>query len=453
MNRQQTKLPLSLLLAYGCIALPLSTIGLPLSIYLAPFYAGELGLPLAALGTAMVLARLVDVVVDPMIGIISDRWRPSVGRRKIWLPIGVLLLVLGSWMLFQPEKGVGIGYFFGWTTVMYLGFTATKLPFEAWGAELSPDYKERTRVATFRQAYSLIGLVVATLIPAFVLMRGGATTADVLAGMSWIIIILLPLAAMLTFLVVPDHSPAEQKTGETIWRQWRPLWRNGPFRMIALALFIAYIAETARVTITLFFARDVIGVTNIGAVYVYYFVAGLVAVPFWGWFGNRIGKHRALMVAFSLLIIINSSMFFLAKGQTDLFTAMFIAKGLCFGALELLPAAMIADTVDIDVAQTKRQRQGLFFAIVGIVVKLGQAFGQGLSLNLLGLAGYDAAGSNTEAAISSLRLLYAIMPNLLLLLSLWLLSRYILSAHRHARLRTALERRDLHMQRRDTGTA
>jgi glycoside/pentoside/hexuronide:cation symporter, GPH family len=453
MNRQQTKLPLSLLLAYGCIALPLSTIGLPLSIYLAPFYAGELGLPLAALGTAMVLARLVDVVVDPMIGIISDRWRPSVGRRKIWLPIGVLLLVLGSWMLFQPEKGVDIGYFFGWTTVMYLGFTATKLPFEAWGAELSPDYKERTRVATFRQAYSLIGLVVATLIPAFVLMRSGATTADVLAGMSWIIIILLPLAAMLTFLVVPDHSPAEQKTGETIWRQWRPLWRNGPFRMIALALFIAYIAETARVTITLFFARDVIGVTNIGAVYVYYFVAGLVAVPFWGWFGNRIGKHRALMVAFSLLIIINSSMFFLAKGQTDLFTAMFIAKGLCFGALELLPAAMIADTVDIDVAQTKRQRQGLFFAIVGIVVKLGQAFGQGLSLNLLGLAGYDAAGSNTEAAISSLRLLYAIMPNLLLLLSLWLLSRYILSAHRHARLRTALERRDLHMRRRDTGTA
>lgn len=443
MNRQQTRLPLTWLLAYSCVALPLSTIGLPLSIYLAPFYAGELGLPLAALGAAMVLARLVDVVVDPMIGVLSDRWRPSVGRRKIWLPIGVSLLALGSWMLFQPSKGVGIGYFFGWTTVMYLGFTATKLPFEAWGAELSTDYRERTRVATFRQAFGLVGLVVATLVPAFVLMRDGATTADVLSGMSWIIVGILPLAATLAFFTVPDKSPAEKSSGESLWRQWRPLWRNGPFRIIALAMFIGYIAETARVTITLFFARDAIGVENIGAVYVYYFIAGLAGVPFWGWLGNRIGKHRALMVAFVFLIIFNTAIFFLEKGQTGAFTALFIAKGLCFGSLELLPAAMIADTVDVDVARTRRQRQGLFFAVIGIVVKLGQALGQGLSLNLLGLVGFAAAGGNDEAAITSLRLIYAIFPNLLLLVCLWLLSRYVLTAKRHGRLRAAIERRDL----------
>lgn len=430
------------LLAYGCIALPLSTIGLPLSIYLAPFYSGELGLPLAALGAAMVLARLVDVIVDPMIGVLSDRWRPSVGRRKVWLPIGVSLLVLGAWMLFQPGTGVGVGYFFLWTTVMYVGFTATKLPFEAWGAELSSDYKERTRIATFRQGFSLVGLIVATLVPAFVLMREGATTADVLTGMSWIVIILLPIAATIAFLVVPDTSPAEKSSGKSLWKQWRPLWRNGPFRIIALAMFIGYIAETARVTITLFFARDAIGVENIGAVYVYYFIAGLAGVPFWGWLGNRIGKHRALMVAFMCLIILNTAIFFLEKGQTTTFTALFIAKGLCFGSLELLPASMIADTVDIDVARTRRERQGLFFAVTGIVVKLGQALGQGLSLNLLGLVGFAAAGGNDEATVTSLRLIYAIFPNLLLLVCLWLLSRYILTAKRHGRLRAAIERRD-----------
>ena len=174
MNRKDSRLPLWLIVAYGCIAMPLSTIGLPLSIYLAPFYAGELGLSLAALGTAMVLARLVDVVVDPVIGIVSDRWRPSAGRRKIWLPIGVAALGVGSWMLFQPgTANIGIAYFFIWTTIMYLGFTATKLPYEAWGAELSTDYAERTRVASFRQAFSLIGLVVATVVPALILMQPG----------------------------------------------------------------------------------------------------------------------------------------------------------------------------------------------------------------------------------------------------------------------------------------
>ncbi len=443
MYHNHSRLPLWLVIAYGCIAMPLSTIGLPLSIYLAPFYAGELGLSLAALGTAMVLARLVDVVVDPVIGIVSDRWRPSVGRRKIWLPIGVAALAIGSWMLFQPGKsGATITYFFMWTTVMYLGFTATKLPYEAWGAELSTDYAERTRIASFRQAFSLIGLVVATVIPALILMQKGNTAADVLSGMSWIILALLPVCAIIAFLVVPDASPAEPKSNESLWRQWRPLWRNGPFRRIALALLVAYIAETARVTITLFFARDAIGVTNIGAVYVYYFVAGLVGVPFWFFLGNRIGKHRALALAFSLLIVFNSAIFFLSRGQEAAFTVLFIAKGLCFGALELLPAAMIADTVDIDAARTRRQRQGLYFAVIGILVKFGQAVGQGLSLNILDFFGYKAAGGNDAAAIHSLSLLYAILPNVLLLIPIWLIWHYPLTAVRHSRLRGALERRD-----------
>ncbi len=441
MNRQQGKLPLSLMLAYSCVALPLSTIGLPLSIYLAPVYAGELGLSLAAIGTAMVLARLVDIFIDPMIGIASDRWRPKPGRRKIWLPIGGLAMIIGCLMLFRPEHGVGIAYFFAWTTVLYVGFTALKLPYDAWGAELSTDYGERTKVASMKQTFSIVGLVVATLIPALILSQKGATAADVLSGMSWIILGLLPLCALLAFLRVPDLSPAEAKHSGSLWSQWRPLWRNGPFRLIALALFIAYVAETARVTITLFFARDAIGVENIGAVYVYYFVAGLVGIPGWYWLGNRIGKHRALVLAFSLLILINGAIFFVPYGATGLFTLLFIAKGLCFGSLELLPNAMIADTVDVDQARTRAQRQGLFFAVIGILIKFGQALGQGLSLNLLDLAGFSASGGNGAEAITSLRLIYAIIPNALLLVSIWLVWRYPLDAVRHGRLRAALDRR------------
>lgn len=184
MDRQQTRLPFSLLASYGALSLPLATIGLPLSIYLAPFYAGEIGLPLAALGIAMVVARLVDIVIDPWIGVISDRWRPAPGRRKIWLPIGGTVLLVGVYMLFQPEPPVGIAYFLGWTAVVYLGFTMVKLPYEAWGAELSGDYAERTRITSARQVFTLIGLVVATVVPALVLARPGATAADVLSSMS-----------------------------------------------------------------------------------------------------------------------------------------------------------------------------------------------------------------------------------------------------------------------------
>jgi Na+/melibiose symporter-like transporter len=222
----------------------------------------------------------------------------------------------------------------------------------------------------------------------------------------------------------------------------RLVLRNGPFRRISLALFLGYIAETFRVTITLFFARDAIGVPNIGAVYVYYFLTGLVAVPVWMWLGNRIGKHRALVLAFMIVIATNTGIFFLGRGDVTAFTLLFVAKGFCFGALELLPAAMIADTVDVDVARTRQRRQGLFFALIGIVVKLGQAIGQGLSLNLLAAVGYNAAGGNHADAVDSLRLLYCIFPSAFLVVSIALIARYPLTATRHARLRRAIERRD-----------
>jgi Na+/melibiose symporter-like transporter len=442
MERQQASLPRSTLLFYAVVALPLATIGLPLTIYLAPFYAGEIGIPLAALGTAMLLARLVDVIVDPFIGTISDRWRPRAGRRKIWLPIGGLMLLCGVFMLFRPAPSVGIVYFIFWTTIVYVGFTATKIPYEAWGAELSRDYAGRTRIASARQLFTLIGLVVATTVPALILARGESSAADVLAGMSWLMIGLLPLAIALAFFLVPDHSPPQEKSTRGMARNFRLIARNGPFRRISIALFLGYIAETFRVTITVFFARDVIGVPNIGAIYVYYFLTGLAAIPFWMWLGNRWGKHKALILAFCVVIATNTGIFFLEVGQVTTFTILFVAKGFCFGALELLPAAMIADTVDVDVARTRQQRQGLFFALIGIVIKIGQAIGQGLSLNLLALVGYDAAGNNSQAATDSLRLLYCIFPTVFLVIAIALIAQYPLTAVRHARLRAGIERRD-----------
>ena len=130
-------------------------IGLPLSIYLAPFYAGELGLPLAVLGLAMVIARLSDVITDPIIGMASDNFRTRFGRRRIWIPLGIAVLLLGVWQLFNPVPPVGIIYFVAWISVVYLGFTLVQLPYQAWGGELAQDYHGRTRVASVRQAFGL----------------------------------------------------------------------------------------------------------------------------------------------------------------------------------------------------------------------------------------------------------------------------------------------------------
>jgi glycoside/pentoside/hexuronide:cation symporter, GPH family len=428
--------------AYGSLALPLATIGLPLSIYLAPFYAGELGLPLGVLGLAMVIARMSDVIIDPWIGMASDNIRTRFGRRRIWVPLGIAVLMLGVWFLFNPSPPVGVVYFVIWISIVYLGFTLVQLPYHAWGGEIAQDYHGRTRVASVRQAFGLMGLIVATTLPAIVLQQKGATAGDVLRVLSLLMLVLLPVCGAIVFFFVPEPPPIANEAHTRFVQGLKIVAKNGPFKAIVLALFLGYVAETFRITITLFFARDAVGVPNIGLIYVYYFITGLVAVPFWGWLAKQIGKHKALAFAFGIVVATNTAVYFLQYGQVGLFTAIFMAKGFCFGALELLPAALVADAVDVDTARSGAKRQGLFFAFVTMTNKFGQAIGQGLSLMLLGAIGYKAAGGNGPEAIANMKMLYGLGPALLLVPGIAIMLAYRLTAARHTKLVASIARRD-----------
>lgn len=429
------------LFAYGGINFPVATIGLPLSIYLAPFYGGDVGLPLAAIGTAMLLGRLTDIITDPLIGWLSDRWHSRLGRRRAWLLIGPPVLLVSSWMLFNPLSHT-LAYFLVWLTLTYLGFTMLQLPYLAWGAELSTNYEQRNRINTARQIFNLAGLIAATLLPAWILGHRGAGAGDVLHGLSLLMLLALPLFTMISFIFVPEPPvcrPASER--QNLLRSLRQMWRNPPYRRINFVLLCGYAAETFRITITLFFARDVIGLTNVGLIYVYYFIVGFLFVPFWGWFGNRVGKHRALAVAFVVVALSTMAIFTLHRGQVTAFTLLFLVKGVCFGSLELLPHSMLADSADVDSVMSRSRRQGQLFAVTLLVVKLGQAIGQGLSLNLLALAGYHAIGENSAQAIFWLRIFYCVVPPVILLAMVPILWRYPLTAARHRRFQQFVETR------------
>src|SRR3546814_2799921 len=80
------------LFAYGQLVVPMAVIGLPLAIYIPPFYSGTLGLSLTAVGVILMLARLSDVIVDPFIGRWSDRTHTRWGRRRPWIVAGVIVM-------------------------------------------------------------------------------------------------------------------------------------------------------------------------------------------------------------------------------------------------------------------------------------------------------------------------------------------------------------------------
>src|SRR5690606_40200796 len=92
----------STILVHGSVGIPLAIIGYPLAVYLPPFYAQEMGLNMALMALVLVLARFSDVITDPLVGMLSDRWRTRFGRRKPWLVMGTPLMLLGTVMIFMP---------------------------------------------------------------------------------------------------------------------------------------------------------------------------------------------------------------------------------------------------------------------------------------------------------------------------------------------------------------
>ena len=149
----------SRLVAYSLPSLVTSVTALPLALFIPAFYADDLGVPLAAVGAAIALSRLLDVITDPLIGAWSDRLRLPIGRRKPWMVLGLPLFLVSVWKIFVPDGPVSMGYLLLWSALLYLGFTMIDLPHKAWGAELSSDYDERSRITSWREGFSTGGQV------------------------------------------------------------------------------------------------------------------------------------------------------------------------------------------------------------------------------------------------------------------------------------------------------
>lgn len=466
--------------------MPLAVIGYPLAIWIPAHYSGGLGISLATVGTILMLARLTDVVTDPIMGEFSDRFRTRFGRRKPWLFFGVPLMMLGTYFLFMPEEGVGIFYMLVWLSIFFLGSTMIGLPHRAWGAELSPDYHQRSRVTAVREFYVVVGLMIAAAVPMIVELTadGGATvaavalalwgdvigaftgeianktvtnraalTGPVLESLAWTVMMVLPLTAGIVLTLVkepPKSAVGDARVSFSVGLKM--VLKNGPMVRVLLIALLVVFGESFRNAVSLFFIRDVVGVPTIGAAYFLYFVAGLSAIPFWLWLGRKIGKHRAFMCTLITVACVSAANLLLGYGDYLPFFLLFIVKGFCFGGLQFLPVAMLADVVDVDAARTGGRRAGAYFAFLGFTEKIAVAFGTGISLNIVGLLGFDPAGGvegSTEVGVLSLRLVYCLGPVFFYALAMKLIWSYPLTPARHARLRERLERRNARLAARD----
>lgn len=411
------------LAAYALPAVPLAAAGIPLFIYLPVFYSREIGLDLTLVGAILFLARVWDVVTDPVIGILSDRTPGRFGRRRPWILAGTLPLVLAIHALFLPPEGAGAVHLLVWIMVLYLAWTMITLPYQSWGAELSMDYDERTRIAGWREGGVILGTTLATALPVFVTGEDGGA-GPVLAVLGWLAILALPVAVLLAIALIRDEPQAS--TVRLPWRQGLAiLASNRPFRRLISAYLINGIANGLPATLFLLFVAQVIGEPGqTGLLLFLYFASGVLAVPFWLKLSARIGKHRAWALSMLWVSLIFAAVPFLGAGDFWPYLAVCILSGAGLGADLALPTAMQADVVDVDAAASGERRTGLYFALWGMATKLALAAAVGIAFPVLDLAGFSTSGPNDATALFTVKALYGLVPLAFKLVAIMLVWRF-----------------------------
>ena len=165
--------------SYGLLALPLSFVALPMYVNLPHAYATHYAVPLTTLGLVLLISRLLDAFIDPWMGRISDvlyaKSNQAVGTAAFAL--AALLLVSFVALFFPPLFASTSGYV-AWVAVFvslcHLTYSGLSILHQAWATRLGGDALQQGRVIAWREAAGLVGVVLASLLPA---LAGWQTTS------------------------------------------------------------------------------------------------------------------------------------------------------------------------------------------------------------------------------------------------------------------------------------
>ena len=128
------RLPSGKLAIFATASLPVAALVTPLAVYLPNYYATHLGLSLAAVGLAFGAVRLLDILVDPLIGVAINATNTRLGRFRPWMLGGVPVLAAAVFMIYMAEPHVSTAYMIGWLLVLYAGYSMVALGHASWAA-------------------------------------------------------------------------------------------------------------------------------------------------------------------------------------------------------------------------------------------------------------------------------------------------------------------------------
>lgn len=406
----------SSLVLYGFIALPVAFAGFPLYVLAPDFYATHHGLSLTLLGTLLLVIRLLDAVQDPLIGWLIDRHQ---GRLLSFIAAAGTVLCLTVFGLFNLSLLSPAVWFCLCMTFAVSAYSVLTIVLGAQATLWTSNREDQTRIAGAREAFGLIGLVVAVSLPT---LFSKLAKPDTIFMWYAILLAALMLAGTIGFSKLPPTNKAPRQSSPSLITGLRTLPAE-TMRLLGVYA-LSMLASSVPAVLVIFYVRDLLGAEHLtGLFLLLYFLSGAIAMPLWRRMSTRLGKCEAWALSNILAVAGFIGAFFLGDRDIWAYAAVCIVSGLALGADLTLPPSILADQIH---ARAKLAFSATHYALLALVAKASLALASAIALPALDIAGFKPRSANSADALMALSISYALIPCALKLAATGLLYKFFI---------------------------
>lgn len=395
-------------------------------------YVDKLGFPQQLFASAMLIYTIWNCINDPLFGFWSDRTHTRWGRRIPYIAFGTLPLALAFYLIWVPPAGLShMALFWYYLAVIfaYDGFyTIVIINWTSLYPETFTSTSDRSTVNAWRQAIGILGA-----------MAGLAATPLIVARLGWrgMGIIFGAITAISVFVSLLGSKENMHAPGEAL--PLGPAIRNTLANKSFLT-FVIFNLSVNSVTVLVpqvipFFARYVLRISDSQSSLIMapIFIVAIISQLLWSKVVVWKGVRATAMIA-CLLFGVSLLPLGLVHTMTQAVIG-FAIVGIGLGALLLVGDIMVADICDEDSIKTHTRREGMFYGVNALIIRMSVAISAGTISLVQTVTGYKPAADPTlmaPAAIVGFRLLISVVPAILIGLGLIFVFLYPLHGARLA---------------------